>query len=127
MEGPRGRAQMPGFHKAGPHGPRCWRSIPSIPRPFMSRSPRNSSPTPTVNGFGNADPSKTPGRSGQLFKSADEGTTWTPTGRGFPDSASASFVFDPKNAGTIYAPYVQLSWSGGAPPAFGLVKSTDGG
>ena len=35
-------------------------------------------------------------------------------------------MFDPKNAGTIYAPYIRLDWSG-APPEFGLAKSTDGG
>jgi photosystem II stability/assembly factor-like uncharacterized protein len=65
-------------------------------------------------------------RNGHIVKSADQGTTWTPADRGFPSSATADLVFDPNNAGTIYAPYVQLGWSGG-PPTFGFVKSTDGG
>src|SRR5262249_33749617 len=59
-------------------------------------------------------------------RSTDQGTTWTPADRGFPAWADTQLLFDPKNSGTIYAPYIQLNWSG-APPVFGLLKSTDGG
>jgi photosystem II stability/assembly factor-like uncharacterized protein len=63
---------------------------------------------------------------GRIIKSTDQGTTWTSADFGFPDGAQPGLVFDPNNAGTIYAPYIRLDWSG-APPEFGLAKSTDGG
>ncbi|SPE29675.1 conserved hypothetical protein [Candidatus Sulfopaludibacter sp. SbA6] len=62
-----------------------------------------------------------------IAKSKDQGATWTPADGGFPDWITAEFIFDPANAGTIYASYVGPILSGGAPPAFGVVKSTDGG
>lgn len=62
-----------------------------------------------------------------LVASEDQGATWTPADGGFPDWIAAEFIFDPANAGTIYASYVGPIVSSGAPPAYGLVKSTDGG
>jgi photosystem II stability/assembly factor-like uncharacterized protein len=82
--------------------------------------------TSTLYAHGGSDPIQNPGDYGQIYKSTDEGSTWSPAGRGFRDDASTSFVSDPTTPGTIYAPYVQLNWSG-SPPVFGLMKTTDGG
>jgi photosystem II stability/assembly factor-like uncharacterized protein len=82
--------------------------------------------TSTLYARGGVDPVQNPGHYGPLYKSTDQGNTWRPAGRGIPDDANFSLAADPINPGTIYAPYVQLSWSG-APPLFGLLKTTDGG
>ncbi len=82
--------------------------------------------TSTLYAHGGIDPIQNPGHYGQIYKSTDQGNTWTPAGRGFPDDAYTSFVFDSKIPGTIYAPFVQFSWSG-APPLCGLMKTSDGG
>ena len=82
--------------------------------------------TSTLYAHSGIDPIQNPGDYGQIYKSTDQGNTWMPAGRGFPDGASTSFVSDPNIPGTIYAPYVELSWSG-SPPVFGLMKTIDGG
>jgi photosystem II stability/assembly factor-like uncharacterized protein len=113
----------PGLWKTTDGGA-TWHVVSTTPGSYFNLVAFDAA-TSTLYASGDLGPSQDPA-SGPLFESTDDGATWVPIGRGFPNSATANFVFDPNHAGTIYASYVQLSWSG-APPVFGLVQSTDGG
>ncbi len=59
-----------------------------------------------------------------IAKSTDQGTTWMPGDGALPDGLLFSLMVDPRNAGTIYARYVQFSSSG---TTLGVAKTTNGG
>jgi len=61
----------------------------------------------------------------RIFKSQDQGGTWTRADRGFPSAIYTQFVFGP-NAGSIYAPYVDARTQD-LSHDLGLMKSSDGG
>ncbi len=116
----------PGLYKSTDGG-KTWHTVPATGVTgyccdLLSFDPATS----TLYARGGIDPIQNPGHYGSIYKSTDQGNTWTPAGSGFPDDAGTRLVPDPISPGTIYAPYVQFGWLG-APPVSGLMKTTDGG
>jgi photosystem II stability/assembly factor-like uncharacterized protein len=64
------------------------------------------------------------GGGGHIVKSADQGATWTSAGAGLSGALVDVLLVDPRNAGTVYGGYWQVSSSGAVR---GLARSTDGG
>ncbi|MCG8460112.1 MAG: hypothetical protein MI919_27835 [Holophagales bacterium] len=64
----------------------------------------------------------------RLYKSADGGATWVPSGEGLPKSLLGDVLVDPADPAVVYVGHVPVSQGDPGPPTLpGVYKSLDGG